>query len=95
MNKDLTEHLKEVQTILDRRNLEDRYEPPTVPLSEETYTVRMRDGTETVDLRQLLAKSYRILKATTRLFPRVRQFHLAKKHRFCGQAPLAWSYKAS
>lgn len=65
MNKDLTEHLKEVQTILDRRNLEDRYEPPTVPLSEETYTVRMRDGTETVDLRQLLAKSYRILKVTT------------------------------
>ncbi|RBR10600.1 hypothetical protein FVER53590_12130 [Fusarium verticillioides] len=40
MNKDLTEHLKEVQAILDRRNLEDRYEPPTVPLSEETYTVR-------------------------------------------------------
>ncbi|KAF5720872.1 hypothetical protein FGLOB1_508 [Fusarium globosum] len=65
MNKDLTEHLKEVQTILDRRNLEDRYEPPTVPLSEETYTVRMRDGTETVDLRQLLAKPYRILKVTT------------------------------
>ncbi|KAF4425149.1 hypothetical protein FACUT_10088 [Fusarium acutatum] len=65
MNKDVTEHLKEVQTILDRRNLEERYEPPTVPLSEETYTVRMRDGTETVDLRQLLAKPYRILKATT------------------------------
>ncbi|KAL5609418.1 hypothetical protein FOVSG1_004099 [Fusarium oxysporum f. sp. vasinfectum] len=65
MNRDLTEHLKEVQTILDRRSLEDRYEPPTVPLSEETYTVRMRDGTETVDLRQLLAKPYRILKVTT------------------------------
>uniref|UniRef100_A0A0D2XII0 ubiquitinyl hydrolase 1 n=1 Tax=Fusarium oxysporum (strain Fo5176) TaxID=660025 RepID=A0A0D2XII0_FUSOF len=65
MNRDLTEHLKEVQTILDRRSLEDRYEPPTVPLSEETYTVRMRDGTETIDLRQLLAKPYRILKATT------------------------------
>jgi hypothetical protein len=65
MNRDLTEHLKEVQTILDRRTLEDRYEPPAVPLSEVTYTVRMRGGVETVDLRQLLAKPYRILKVTT------------------------------
>ncbi|KAF9768636.1 hypothetical protein IL306_014028 [Fusarium sp. DS 682] len=58
MNRDLAEHLKAVQTILDRHSQEDRYEPPVVPLSKETYAVRMR-GTETVGLRQLLAKPYK------------------------------------
>ncbi|KAJ4247759.1 hypothetical protein NW762_012967 [Fusarium torreyae] len=63
MNRDLAEHLKDVQAILDRRTLEDRYEAPPVPSSEETYTARIRGG-EVVDLRQLLAKPYHTVKNT-------------------------------
>ncbi|CAG1966350.1 unnamed protein product [Fusarium graminearum] len=62
MNRDLAEHVKEVQAILDRHTLDERYEPPPVPSSEEVYTVRIRGG-ELVDLRQLLAKPYHIVKA--------------------------------
>ncbi|KAM0348261.1 hypothetical protein ACHAPU_004229 [Fusarium lateritium] len=61
MNRDLAEHLKDFQAILDRRTLEDRNEPPLVPTSEETFTVRIRGG-EIVDLSQLLAKPYSTLK---------------------------------
>ncbi|XEU95815.1 hypothetical protein FSHL1_001100 [Fusarium sambucinum] len=68
MNRDLAEHVKDVQTILDRRTLNDRYEPPPVPSSEEAYTVRIRGG-ELVDLRQLLAKPYRIVKVATKAKP--------------------------
>jgi AraC-like DNA-binding protein len=68
MNRDLAEHLQEVQAILDRRTLDDRYEPPPVPSSEEAYTVRIRGG-ELVDLRQLLSKPYRILKVATEAKP--------------------------
>ncbi|KAM0387550.1 hypothetical protein ACHAQC_010595 [Fusarium culmorum] len=64
MNRDLAEHVKEVQAILDRRTLDERYEPPPVPSSEEAYTVRIRGG-ELVDLRQLLAKPYHIVKVAT------------------------------
>ncbi|KAF4965489.1 hypothetical protein FSARC_6722 [Fusarium sarcochroum] len=63
MNRDLAEHLKDVQAILDRRTLDDRYEPVPVPSSEETYAVRIRGG-EIVDLRQLLAKPYHTVKST-------------------------------
>ncbi|KAM0209221.1 hypothetical protein ACHAQI_006585 [Fusarium lateritium] len=61
MNRDLAEHLNDFQAILDRRTLEDRYEPPPVPTSEEAFPVRIRGG-EIVDLRQLLAKPYSTLK---------------------------------
>ncbi|KAF4456736.1 hypothetical protein F53441_1172 [Fusarium austroafricanum] len=61
MNRDLAEHLKKVQTILDRRALEGRYEPPPVPQSEESFPVRIR-GAEILDLRQLLAKPYNTIK---------------------------------
>jgi hypothetical protein len=63
MNRDLTEHLNDFQAILDRRTLEDRYEPPAVPTSEEVFSVRIQGG-EIVDLRQLLAKPYSTLKIT-------------------------------
>jgi hypothetical protein len=63
MNKDLAEHLNDFQAILDRRTLEDRYEPPAVPTSEEAFSVRIRGG-EIVDLRQLLGKPYSTLKIT-------------------------------
>lgn len=68
MNRDLAEHLKSFQAILDKRTLDDRYEPPPVPSSEDVYTVRIR-GCELVDLRQLLAKPYSILKVTTKARP--------------------------
>ncbi|CAJ0547291.1 Ff.00g019180.m01.CDS01 [Fusarium sp. VM40] len=63
MNRDLAEHLNNFQAILDRRTLEDRYEPPPVPTSEEVFAVRIRGG-EIIDLRQLLAKPYSTLKTT-------------------------------
>ncbi|KAF4999120.1 hypothetical protein FGRMN_2683 [Fusarium graminum] len=63
MNRDLAEHLKDFQAILDRRTLEDRHEPPSVPTSEESFTVRIRGG-EIVDLSQLLAKPYSTLNVT-------------------------------
>ncbi|KAF5027163.1 hypothetical protein F66182_736 [Fusarium sp. NRRL 66182] len=58
MNRDLAEHVKDFQAILDRHATEDKCEPPPVPSSEEVYQVRLR-GAELVDLGQLLAKPYR------------------------------------
>ncbi|GKU09333.1 unnamed protein product, partial [Fusarium langsethiae] len=74
MNRDLAEHVKDVQAILDRRSLDDRYEPPPVPSSEDVYTVRIRGG-ELVDLRQLLAKPYSIVKAAAEANPTLTECH--------------------
>ncbi|KAF4980380.1 hypothetical protein FZEAL_3610 [Fusarium zealandicum] len=61
MNRELAEHLQQVQTILDRRSSEYRFEPPTVVSSEDTFATRMR-GSECVDLRLLLTRPYVVLR---------------------------------
>ncbi|KAM5341666.1 hypothetical protein ACJ41O_014697 [Fusarium nematophilum] len=57
MNRDLTEHVQQVQSILDRRSSGERYDPPPAVVSEDTFPTRMR-GSEGIDLGQLLVKPY-------------------------------------
>lgn len=54
-NLDLTEHLREVQRILDRRFSTQSFEPPQSLKSETTFPIRER-GSEVFDLRTLLRK---------------------------------------
>ncbi|GKU02701.1 hypothetical protein FLAG1_04886 [Fusarium langsethiae] len=84
MNRDLAEHVKDVQTILDRRSLDDRYEPPPVPSSEDVYTVRIRGG-ELVDLRQLLAKPYSTVKMAAEVKPTLTECHGSTDRPFLSQ----------
>ncbi|KAK7426297.1 hypothetical protein QQZ08_007198 [Neonectria magnoliae] len=55
MNTDLTAHLRQVQTILDRRTSKIGYTAPVLVSSDDIFATRLR-GKEVPDLRQLLLK---------------------------------------
>ncbi|KAF5002203.1 hypothetical protein FDECE_10694, partial [Fusarium decemcellulare] len=61
MNRDLAQHLEEVQIVLNRRSSEDPYHPSPTVCSEDTFAVRMR-GNEYIDLQKLLAKPYVVIR---------------------------------
>ncbi|KEY64737.1 hypothetical protein S7711_05391 [Stachybotrys chartarum IBT 7711] len=56
VNRDLSNHLQEVQTVLNKHSSVSVYEPPKFVASEEIHPTRMR-GMDAVDLNQLLQGS--------------------------------------